>query len=143
MTAAFGVLRAAVRHHRSYVTILAPAVLAAERTVRAALKGFVVPSIRVVHAAVSHKRAEFRPFLPAVDADERAVLVTLEEGMLSFSGSARMMGAGIREKAFCVRVLLSAVFAVFAHCRSSILLASSANEYVPVSMSFSRYGMVA
>lgn len=113
VAATFGVLRAAVGYKVAHGWIGLSAVFADEWTMRIALEGFVVPSIRVVHAAVSHKRAEFRPFLPAVDADERSILVTLEEDMLA--PSVRVKGAGIVQQVSGVRILPSAVFAQFAH----------------------------
>ena len=112
--AAFGVLGAAVGDEGAEAWVGAPAELAAEGAVRVALERFVVRSVRIVHAAVGHQRAERRVLLAAVDAEERAVLVALEESVPSLPESARMMGAGIREQALCIRVLLSAVLAVFA-----------------------------
>ena len=115
VSAAFGILGAAVGDEGAEAWVGTPAELAAERAIRVSFERLVVPPIRVMHATVGHQRAERRVSLAAVDAEERAVLVALEESMLSFSGSVRMMGAGVQEKALCVRVLLSAVLAVFAH----------------------------
>lgn len=122
--AAFWVLGAAVGDEVAEAWVGTATELAGERAVRVALERLVVPPIRVVHATVGHQRAERRVFLAAVDAEKRAVLVALEESMPSLPESARMMGAGVREKALCIRVFLSAVLAVFAHdCVSSCLKA--------------------
>ena len=113
--AAFGVLGAAVGDEVAEGGIGTAAELASERAVRVALERLVILTVRVVVATVGHQRAERRVALSAVDAEERAVFVTLEESVPSLPESARMMRAGVREKALCIRVLLSAVLAVFAH----------------------------
>ena len=128
--AAFGILGAAVDDEVAEGGIGTAAELAGERAARVALERLVVRSVRIVHTAVGHQRAERRVALAAVDAEKRAVLVALEESVLAFPESAWMMGAGIREKALCVRVLLSAVLAVFAHERvsSSCLMVAAASQ---------------
>ena len=113
--AVFWVLGTAVCDHGADVGIRVAAELAAERTVRIPFKRLVVAPVRIVQAAVRHERLQRCVFLTAMDAEERAALVSLEKSMISFSGAARMVGARVREKAFCIRVFLSAVLAVFAH----------------------------